>query len=325
MACAQGEVCVNGKCELFCGGGLTKCSGKCVDTQSNPLHCGGCDKACGGAAKCVSGVCTPLKSCLDILNAGLSKGDGVYVIDANGGDPSDAFDVYCDMATNGGGWTLVMNIAPADGNSVGYNNQAFWTGDAPYGSFGNRFANDYKGPAAYTVVGSHVLIQSAGTGPNGAILGWRRWPLAFPRTVDSFFSTGIVSVHGVDACETNSPDAADVGQTSSWDDIIRQGSCLHADVNPSGSGEADLIRLTTIPANNTDNNMSGFASCIDCGAPWQGGSPYMGLDRAGCNMGVCAYSQICRVPSADCVGNYCSGTYSSSSCGSAWNSRIYVR
>ena len=31
------------------------------------------------------------------------------------------------METNGGGWTLVMNINPADGNAASYNNQAFWT------------------------------------------------------------------------------------------------------------------------------------------------------------------------------------------------------
>ncbi|MFZ2226667.1 MAG: LamG-like jellyroll fold domain-containing protein, partial [Candidatus Moraniibacteriota bacterium] len=263
-------------------------------------------------------------SCKEILDGGLSTGDGVYTIELRG----QATQVYCDMTTNGGGWTLVANVAPIDGNSVGYNNQAFWTTQAEYGSFANKFSNDYKSPAAYGLEGDQLMIQSVNTGSSGAILGWRSWPMTQRRTFGSFFSTGIVAVHGTDACETGNSDAVSVGSTNSWDDIIRQGSCLYSDVNPSSSGEGDTIRLTTIPYNGVDNMMAGFASCIDCGTNWQGATyPYMGIDRAGCNSSSCNYAQICRIPSpADCLGAYCTNpTYATTSCGSAWNSRFYIR
>jgi hypothetical protein len=267
-------------------------------------------------------------SCLDLLEQtpALQDVDALYWIDPNGGTTADAYQVWCDMSTDNGGWTLVMNVAPTDGNSAGFNNQSFWTTDAPFGSTANRFSHDFKSPAAYEVVGTHLMIQSANTGASGAVLGWRRWPMS-PRTLDSFFAVGIPPVHATDSCETGASDLVSLGSTSSWDDIIRQGSCLYADVNPSNSGEGDTIRLTTIPGNSTDNKMSGFASCIDCGQTWQGvGKTYAGFDRAACNRTQCHYNEICRMPSADCVGNYCTdGTYPTTSCGSAWNSRFYVR
>ncbi|MEQ9076316.1 MAG: fibrinogen-like YCDxxxxGGGW domain-containing protein [Sandaracinaceae bacterium] len=50
------------------------------------------------------------RDCLEILELGESTGDGRYTIDPDGEESGEpAFDVWCDMTTEGGGWTRVYS------------------------------------------------------------------------------------------------------------------------------------------------------------------------------------------------------------------------
>jgi hypothetical protein len=72
-----------------------------------------------GSAKTCSAsvmVSTVKKDCLAWLNDGYNT-NGVYSIDPDGAGGNDAFNCYCDMTTDGGGWTKVIT---QDDNTIAY-------------------------------------------------------------------------------------------------------------------------------------------------------------------------------------------------------------
>lgn len=58
LALAGCQITLADETAKYDGGGCTACGAdECVDTRSDPQHCGGCDVACG-AGVCVDGTCT---------------------------------------------------------------------------------------------------------------------------------------------------------------------------------------------------------------------------------------------------------------------------
>lgn len=79
------------------------------------------DNSCGSSAASTLAVTLTYINCQAILAANPSSADGVYTIDPDGSGPLDCIQCNCDMTTDGGGWTLVLNYLHQGGTNPALN------------------------------------------------------------------------------------------------------------------------------------------------------------------------------------------------------------
>jgi len=240
-------LCAGGTCRVgSCNAGRGDCDNNAAngcetDTNASNAHCGACGRACASAQSCVSGACSALASCLAIRNANPSAPSGTYTIDPDGpGGPTAPFAAYCDMASSGGGWTLIL-MAPNSGSDFGYDSAA-WTNTATVNpNVTDPSMNVAMKSPAFSTLGftsmrfclgslSGCLNESVTAGSAREVFaGGER---AFNRSPGDFTAMGYIGGYG---CQRNGINVYDVGAGAGARARCRYGILMNNESTCEGS------------------------------------------------------------------------------------------
>jgi hypothetical protein len=121
-------VCRAGACvPMACADGFGDCDGDPANgcetsVWSNQDHCGACGRSCLGGTLCGFDRCAPAVCCADLHARLPALPSGVYPL--QGG--TTPYRAWCDMTTDGGGWTLVMTVGSTATDQLGFDAEG-WT------------------------------------------------------------------------------------------------------------------------------------------------------------------------------------------------------
>lgn len=91
-----------------CSSGLTLCPDDvCYDTTGELAHCGGCNVVCAPNQLCRASACVAPSSCKELLARAPTTPTGVSNLTIGG----KVVPAFCDMTTDGGGYTLVFRLS----------------------------------------------------------------------------------------------------------------------------------------------------------------------------------------------------------------------
>lgn len=149
--CGTLASCIGGVCVPGCAPFQKLCppdggAPYCANTLTDNANCGACGAVCPqNKPVCVGGTCidgSVFLSCQQVHQQQPNAPSGPYTIDPDGAGAAPSFSAYCDMVSDGGGWTLLT-----------------WAADASISPYGPPYPGYAQCPALNCKRGSGVPIS----------------------------------------------------------------------------------------------------------------------------------------------------------------------
>ncbi len=216
--------------------------------------------------------CTVTTSCLTIKTSDPSSTDGIYTIDPDGPGGLAEQSVYCDMTTDGGGWTLAASNHSGDTSFPGGTSRTnLFLHTTGYASNPSILADYLIGPAILVMPFAEARVHSDRTG-NGSVVVDFKWNQSDSQAAltGNFSSTVLLAPHNVNTVGCGNANHCNLdGQ---WVDSLAGGFDSNANQRTIGAvctqGSADPVSGTYVGHGATEGSYEGnyYIASGGCGA-----------------------------------------------------------
>jgi hypothetical protein len=161
--------CVDGACFVVA---CDAARGDCDRTAANGCeaalatdgrNCGACGNACA-TGMCMAGACVGARTCAELHAMAPTAPSGQYPLDPDGPGGEPGFTAYCDMTTDGGGWTYLATVTNS-GDAANMGNWLVaspspnnWESTTAFGTLDPTANQDYRSAAFHRVAGQALMV-----------------------------------------------------------------------------------------------------------------------------------------------------------------------